>query len=160
MNRDDMNQSRKAIVCATRGGAGSRAVQERAISYAAETDSRLVFLYIIDTSNVGTIEEHLHEALQEELRWMGSALLNIAHKRADNRNISSRIVIREGKVQEEICKFLEDEGADRLFLGAPRGITTTSFGDDPIERFAEAIERESGVYVEIVPPVNPEGVSL
>lgn len=152
MNSNDMKQSGQTIVCATRGGAGSRAVQERAISHAAETDSGLVFLYIIDTSNVGSIEEQLHEALQEELRWMGGALLNIAYQRAENQNINSRIVIRVGKVQDEICKFLENEAAERLFIGAPRGVTTTFFGDDPIERFAEAIEQESGVTVEIVHP--------
>jgi nucleotide-binding universal stress UspA family protein len=160
MTNSDKKRDRGSIVCATRGGAGSRAVQEKAINYAHESDCRLIFLYIIDTTNVDGIEESLHVALQEELRWMGSALLNIAHKRAENRRINSKIVIREGKVLDEICEFLEEDDADLLLLGAPRGTTTASFGDDPIERFAESIEGESGVPVEIVRPDPSEGESL
>jgi len=160
MNSSNNKQSNASIVCATRGGAGSRAVQEKAISYAQESDSKLVFLYIVDTNNVNGIEESLQEALQDELNWLGNALLNIAHKRAKNHRIASKIVIREGKVIDEICNFLEEESADLLLLGAPRGTSASTLGDDPVERFAESIEHESGVPVEIVRPESPEGDPL
>ena len=102
----------------------------------------------------------LQVALQYELNWLGNALLNIAHKRAENRRIASKIVIREGKVADEIVSFLEEESADLLLLGAPRGTSASTLGDDQVERFAESIERESGVPVEIVRPESPEGDSL
>ena len=157
MNDESRKRTNGSIVCATRGGAGSRAVQEKAIDYAQELERGLIFLYIVDTSNINAIEDSLHFALQEELNWMGNALLNIAHKRAENRRITSRIVIREGEVMDEICSFLKEEAAELLLLGAPRGTTTASFGDDPIERFAESIEQESGVRVEIVRPDSATG---
>lgn len=160
MTSDGGKQAAGSIVCATRGGAGSRAVQERAISYAQESGSKLVFLYIVDTNNVNGIEESLQVALQYELNWLGNALLNIAHKRAEYRRIASKIVIREGKVADEIVSFLEEESADLLLLGAPRGTSASTLGDDQVERFAESIERESGVPVEIVRPESPEGDSL
>lgn len=150
-------QTPGSIVCATRGGAGSRAVQEKAISYAQESGSKLVFLYVVDTTNVNGIEESLQVALQSELHWLGNTLLHIAQKRAENRKIPSRIVIRKGKVVDEIVSFLEEESADLLFLGAPRGTSPSTFGDDPVERFAEMIKRESGVPFEIVRPESPEG---
>ena len=55
---------------------------------------------------------------------------------------------------------MEEESADLLLLGAPRGTSASILGDDPVERFAESIERESGVPVEIVRPESPEGDSL
>lgn len=160
MNSSNNKQTGGSIVCATRGGAGSRAVQEKAISYAQESGSKLVFLYIVDTTNVNGIEDSLQVALQDELNWLGNALLNIAHKRAENRRIASKIVIREGKVSDEIVSFLEEESADLLLLGAPRGTSASILGDDPVERFAESIERESGVPVEIVRPESPQGDSI
>jgi len=121
------------IICATRGGAGSRAVQERAIQYAQE-------------------HGHILVALREELRWLGLTLLLIARNRADAAQIDSEIIIREGVVRDEIVNFIDEKSADLLFLGAPRGTTAKLFGDDLVEQFAKSIENESGVAVEIVRP--------
>jgi nucleotide-binding universal stress UspA family protein len=140
------------IVCATRGGAGSRAVQEQAIQYAQERGYRLVFLFVIDMSNLGSADEYLIDAVREELNWLGRTLLLIARRRADAAHISSEIVIREGRVKNEIIKYLDESAADLLLLGAPRGTTDTLIGDDQIERFAKSIEAQSGVMVEIIRP--------
>ena len=140
------------IICATRGGAGSRAVQERAIQYAQEHGHTLVFLFVIDTTNLREVDESLRRALREELRWLGLTLLLIARKRADNAQIDSEIIIREGVVRDEIINFIDEKSADLLLLGAPRGTTATLFGDDLVEQFAKSIENESGVAVEIVRP--------
>jgi nucleotide-binding universal stress UspA family protein len=140
------------IICATRGGAGSRAVQERAIQYAQEHGHILVFLFVIDATNLREVDEGLQRALREELRWLGLTLLLIARKRADAAQIDSEIIIREGVVRDEIVNFIDERSADFLFLGAPRGTTATLFGDDLVEQFAKSIENESGVAVEIVRP--------
>ena len=140
------------IICATRGGAWSRAVQERAIQYAQRNHHVLVFLYVIDTSSLRVVDEGVRKAVREELRWLGLTLLLIARKRANSAQIDSEIIIREGAVRDEIISFIEEKSADLLFLGAPRGTTDTVFGDDLIEQFAESIQNESGVAVEIVRP--------
>jgi len=140
------------IICATRGGAGSRAVQERAIQYAQEHGHILVFLFVIDTTSLREVDEVLRRALREELRWLGLTLLLIARNRADAAQIDSEIIIREGVVRDEIVNFIDEKSADLLFLGAPRGTTAKLFGDDLVEQFAKSIENESGVAVEIVRP--------
>ena len=140
------------IICATRGGAGSRAVQERGIQYAQEQGHALIFLFVVDISSSGEVEDGLQQALREELRWLGLTLLLIAQKRADSAQINSEIIIREGVVREEIIHFINERSADLLLLGAPRGTTTTLFGDDVIEQYANSIQSESGVTVEIVRP--------
>ncbi|MFN2221938.1 MAG: universal stress protein [Chloroflexota bacterium] len=140
------------IVCATRGGAGSRAVRERAIEYASQHGAALVFLFVIDISSLGDADDKLQSAVRDELTWLGLALLRIAQQRADAAHVESEIVIREGPVRDEICNFIKERSADMLLLGAPRGTTTSTFGDDMVEQLAADIERTTGVTVEIVRP--------
>ena len=141
-----------SIVCATRGGAGSRAVQQSAITYARERGTDLVFLFVVDTCSLQNEEDELIRAVCKELLFLGQTLLRIAKKRAANYQVTADIVIREGEVKEEISKFIDERSAELLLLGAPRGTTDTTFGDDVIEQFAEAIHRDTGVEVEIIRP--------
>jgi nucleotide-binding universal stress UspA family protein len=140
------------IVCATRGGAGSRAVQEQAIKYARQRECDLTFLFIVDMSGMDEADEKLKPAVKDELFWIGQTLLQIAQRRANSANISSEVVIREGNVQEEIGRYLRESSATMLLLGAPRGTTTSRFGDDFVEQMATEIQDQSGVPVEIVRP--------
>jgi nucleotide-binding universal stress UspA family protein len=140
------------IVCATRGGAGSRAVQERAIKYAQQRECDLTFLFVVDMSGMDEADDKLKRAVKEELYWLGQTLLQIAQRRAKNENISSEVVIREGNVQDEIRRYLRESSATTLLLGAPRGTTTSRFGDDYVEQMANDIQDQSGVPVEIVRP--------
>ncbi len=140
------------IVCATRGGEGSRAVQLAAIERAKETGHRLVFLYVVSYDSVGEVDKTLETAVREELIWMGKALLNSAQKRAEMGGVKSQLVIREGRVRDEICNYLAEEHAGLLMLGTPRGTTTNVFGDDLVELFAESISESTGIPVEIVRP--------
>ena len=141
-----------SIVCATRGGAGSRAVQQAAISYAREKGNELVFLFVIDTGSVEGEEDELVTAVRDELYFLGQTLLRIAKKRAANYQVAAEIVVRDGTVKDQITKFLGECSAELLLLGAPRGTSDTIFGDDVIEQFAEAIHRDTGVEVEIIRP--------
>ena len=143
------------IVCATRGGSGSRALQRAAIARAREQGSDLVFLFVVDTSSVEGEEPELIRAIHDELRFLGQTLLRVAKKRAAHFQVDADIVIREGKVKEEIDKFLAESQAELLLLGAPRGTTETTFGDDVIEQFALTIHRDTGVEVEIIRPSEP-----
>ncbi len=140
------------IVCATRGGAGSRAVQQAAITYARERGTGLVFLFVIDTGSVEQEEAELVAAVRDELLFLGQTLLRIAKKRAANYQVAAEIIVRDGRVKEQITKFLDESSAELLLLGAPRGTTDTTFGDDVIEQFAESIHRDTGVEVEIIRP--------
>lgn len=140
------------IVCATRGGEGSRAVQMAAVARAKETGRPLVFLYVAAPSILGKIDATLETAVHEELTWMGKALLSIAQQRAHAANLEARMVIREGSVEEEITRYLQQRHASLLLLGAPRGATANVFGDDAVERFAESIRTTTGIDVEIVRP--------
>ena len=141
-----------AIVCATRGGQGSRAAQLQAIKEAKETGERLVFLYVVDINSIGYFKEALAPAIRAELRWLGRALLHIARQRAEQEGLQAKIVLREGNVKDEIEAFLQECRASLLLLGAPRDTTRTVFGDDAIEKFAHEVEVDTGLPVRVVRP--------
>jgi nucleotide-binding universal stress UspA family protein len=140
------------IVCATRGGAGSRAVQLAAIDRAKRSGNPLVFLYVAAPSDMGHISTALQEAVREEMIWLGKALLFVAEKRAHDAGLKAATVIFVGDIQEEISNYLTAHNAAVLLLGAPRGTTADVHGDDAIERFAKKISESSGVDVQIVRP--------
>lgn len=142
-----------SIVCATRGGEGSRAAQLAAIERAKATDKPLIFLYVVDPHSLDDeVDESLRDALLAELNWMGETLLRIAQKRADAAYLGTEVRIRRGSVREEIVRFVKDAKADTLVLGAPRGTTANVFGDDAIERLAESIRQQTAVAVEVIRP--------
>jgi nucleotide-binding universal stress UspA family protein len=144
------------IVCATRGGEGSRAVQLAAIERAKQSGKDLVFLFVADTTMHEHVEENLQTAVRDELVWMGNAMLQIARLRAGARHIDVQLKVRVGEVLEEIERFLQDSQADLLLLGAPRGTTAAIFGDDAIEKFARTIHQDTGIQVEVIRPEEVE----
>ena len=109
-----------------------------------------------DDSMRDRVEENLRTAVRDELVWMGNAMLQIAKLRAGARNIDVTLKVRVGKVQDEIERFLQDSQASLLLLGAPRGTTTTVFGDDAIEKFAQTIQDDTGITVELIRPEEVE----
>lgn len=140
------------IVCATRGGEGSRAVQMAGINEARRSGNGLVFLYV--TAPDGMIQEDvdLQTAVSAELSWVGQALLRIAQKRANAADITAELVIRKGQVREEIARYLQETDVDLMLLGAPRGTTPHIIGDDAVERFAQFLESETGVTTRVIRP--------
>jgi nucleotide-binding universal stress UspA family protein len=141
----------KPIVCATRGGEACRRTQERAIDLAKERDAELIFLYIVDPSLVGPVDESLAEALNDEMTRMGRSLMRIAQGRARERDVTAQAVVRHGAVQQNIKDFVCEVGASTLVIGAPRtGTVPQAFTPTGIQRFAQEVHEETGVEVVVV----------
>ena len=142
----------ECIVCATRGGEGSRAAQEAAIRRARKEGKPLVFLYVTAPDSLGDVDEKLIPAIRQELNWMGQTLLQVAKGRAEAAGLKATVKIREGVVQAEIERFLQESNAEVLILGAPRGLTANVFGDDVVEQFAQSIQDDTGIEVQVIYP--------
>ncbi|MCA9996417.1 MAG: universal stress protein [Anaerolineales bacterium] len=140
------------LVCATRGGEGSRAAQLAAIAQAKAENAALTFLYVVDPHSLRGVDDSLETAVSAELHWMGQTLLRIAQNRAHAAGLSTEISLRHGRTTDQICQFLQDTHADLLILGTPRGTTANVFGDDAIEQFATAVEQQTNVPVKLIHP--------
>jgi nucleotide-binding universal stress UspA family protein len=141
----------KRIVCATRGGAASRRVQEEAIALAKESGADLVFLYVADSAACRGMPQELAPVVADELTRLGRSLLHIAHVRARERGIEAGMVARCGQVRQTIVDFVVETGADALIIGAPHAKSATpQFGDEGIRAFAREVAEATGAQVVIV----------
>ena len=138
-----------SIVCATRAGEGSRAVQQAAITLAKQTGRQLVFLYIIESRVYEALEEPMRPIVRAELYWLAKTLLRIAGNRAKEADLQPSLIIREGNVRDEISEVVKNVGASCLLLGAPRHRKANTFGEDAIIDFAKSIQQATGVNVQI-----------
>ena len=102
---------RSAIACATRGGEASRATEDRAIALAREQDADIIFLYVIDASFAhGLSGKFSIDVVEDDLRDIGTIILEQAVQRAQDAGVAARSVIREGNVADEIQRFVENHG--------------------------------------------------
>lgn len=143
------------IVCATRAGEGSRAVQMAAIHEAKDTGQPLIFLYIVESRYYETVDEIMRPFIRAELYWMAKTLVRIAENRARIAGVFPELVTREGLVQTEISKFVNEVPTSSLFLGAPRPHKSNTFDSEAIDLFSLALQDTTGVPVKIVRPLTP-----
>lgn len=143
------------IVCAIRGGAGSRAVQNVAIGEALASDAPLVFLYVIDRRVLEACEANMQPSVRNELYWMGKTLVRIAVARAQAAGLR-RVTwaVREGEVREEIVRAVSARPTRLLLIGASR--RDTHEGPDAAAGFAAWVQATTGVTVEIVAAPSTE----
>ncbi|MGB1251793.1 MAG: universal stress protein [Candidatus Promineifilaceae bacterium] len=140
------------IVCASRGGEGSRAALQAATDYARESNTVVRFLYIVDELQFSDVEPVLKPALMQELLWTGRTLMELASRRGNLAGVTCEVVIRQGRTRDAIVTYMLEHQVKALFLGAPRGTTANIFGDDEIEQFAMEIEKQTNAKVAIVRP--------
>ncbi len=108
------------IVCAIRGGAASRRTQEAAIALARERQAPLVFLYVENPCFAEGGDPALEEAVCDELRRLGRALLGIAQARARERGVEAAAVVRFGPLVPTLVAFLHEVKAQTLVIGESR----------------------------------------
>jgi nucleotide-binding universal stress UspA family protein len=143
------------IICATRGGEGSRAAQQAAVNHAREIGARLEFVFVVDEMQIAGIDNVLRPALRKELLWIGRALVELAARRGRLAGVPAEIVVLEGVLREQLIAYLREHHVDTMYVGAPRGTTANIFGDEEVEQFALLLERESGSNVVVVRPDQP-----
>ncbi len=141
------------IVCAVRGGPGSHATVDKAISLATQKGLTIYFLYVVnlDFLNRSTITR-IH-TVEEEMREMGEFILLTAQSKAEAAGAAAQGVVRDGVVSDEIVKLSADLHADYVILGRPRREGAENvFAHDQLARFVERIEKESGASVALTDP--------
>jgi nucleotide-binding universal stress UspA family protein len=142
-------------VCATRGGEASRRTQERAIALAQERGEPLIFLCVFDPSFAGPLSNELATALADEQRWLGQALLSIAHARAREKGMAAQVEVRCGPVLESIEEYLRQVDAGTLVIGASKTTASLSaFDGSEVQSFADKVHEDTGVEVVVVAAVE------
>ena len=140
------------IICATRGGEGSRAVQSAASARARDEGAHLRFVYVVDDTRYADVDPILRPAVRQELLWLGQTLLELARRRGRLAGASADIDILEGAMRQQLIAYLREHQPQAFYLGAPRGMSANVFDNDEIEQFALEIEQETGIDVMLIRP--------
>jgi nucleotide-binding universal stress UspA family protein len=117
--KEGAEQRRQQIGCATRGGTASRATEDAAIDLARQRGAELIFLYVIDASFAhGLSGKFPIEVVESDLRDIGELILEQAKQRAKEQGVAARAEIRQGRVVEEIERFVASRRSlDVLVVG-------------------------------------------
>jgi len=138
------------ILCATRGGEESHRTQDAAIRMAQERGDELAFLYVV---NVGFLKKTGRavrpDVVAAEMAKMGSFLLEIAQERAREQGVEADVVLRRGRLGDQLEAAICDERATVVVLGKPAG-TKSVFALKSLQALATELEAETRAKVFIL----------
>jgi nucleotide-binding universal stress UspA family protein len=137
------------ILCATRGGEGSQATQDRAIALAREHGDELVFLFVVDISFLSQMAAPIVVDVESRLERMGQFQLAVAQERAAVQDIQVQTMVRRGRLRSELALAAQELGATLIVLGRPSRQTAV-FEHDTLQAFAAGLRAETGIEVRIV----------
>ncbi|MFQ5855249.1 MAG: universal stress protein [Anaerolineae bacterium] len=142
---------RPHIVCAARGGNGSRPAVTRAIALAKERDAGLTFLFVVDAEFLSHAIIGPPSVVHQQLRDMGEFIMATLQAKALESGVTADFAVREGRVREQIRQYLEDNDVEVLVMGRPVEETdAATFDAGTVSNFAAALEHETGVEVVLV----------
>lgn len=117
------------ILCATKGSKSCKVAEDKAIEIAKENNSKLIFLYVIDTKFLEKVSgggEWTEEDAVSGLKNIGSVILDIAKEKALENGIPEENVIteeREGGIVSQIRIIVKEYAADLVVIGRPESDT-------------------------------------
>jgi len=136
------------IVCAIRGGPGSRATVAQAIALARDTGLPLHFLYVVNQDFLFGTGHSPIPVLVERMRHMGESALSAACALASAQGVTAQEMVRYGHVESEIVDLCRESGANYLVLGWPlNGDRENVFTQEFLKQFIQRIEKRIGVQV-------------
>lgn len=112
------------IVCPTKGSKGCKIAEDKAIELAKENNSKLVFLYVIDTRFMerGFGGEGSVSDAASAIGHIGEVILDIAKEKAIERGLQDENILTEkrtGDVTQQINNSVEEHNADLVIIGHP-----------------------------------------
>jgi hypothetical protein len=138
------------ILCATRGGEQSYRTQDAAIDLALERGDELVFIYVVNVDFLRKTRRAVRpDVVTAEMARMGSFLLGIAQERAVKQGVAAEVVLRHGRLRDQLMDAVRDEQANVVVLGKPLS-TTGVFALRGLQALAAELEAETGIEVFIL----------
>lgn len=130
-----MNPMYDDILVPTDGAESMDAVVERAVDIAAQRGATVHALSVIDTEVFLTLEDHLTDAVDEELTANADRAVERVASAATEAGIEHDTAIRRGRPGEEIRRYAEEIDADLLVMGTRRS-------DEPERRMLGSVSQD------------------
>lgn len=138
------------ILCATRGGEQSYQTQDAAIALARERGDELAFIYVVNVDFLNKTGRAVRpDVVAAEMAKMGTFLLEIAQERAREQGVEADLLLRRGRLREQLRAAVRDEGVTAIVLGKPAG-TKSVFALKSLQALATELEAETKAKVFIL----------
>lgn len=145
------------IICAIRGGPSSQPTVHQAIETARQYNISIYFLYVVNLDFLEHSGQARLQVIKEEMQSMGETICMKAQIEAKRAGVESDIIVREGKVTEEIISASHEVDAQYVILGRPEGEDEKNvFSQERLSNFVELLEKETGAKVIFSKKANNE----
>lgn len=135
------------ILCATRGGEAAIENQKAAIERAKNTNSDLIFFYVVDVEFMAHADYAIRsDVVTGEMDKMAEFLMLMAVERAEKRGVPATYIVRHGVFSEELKDTVVEEGITLVVLGRPGG-DESAFALSGLTALAKNITAQTGVDV-------------
>lgn len=141
------------ILCATRGGKDSQATHERAIALAREQKAEVIFLYVFDQHILEKVATPIVINVKAQIDHMLAFLESTALEQARDAGIVARVLVRTGRLRDQLKAVAKEEGATTIMLGSPAG-DASLFQREALQAMIAEIEDATGIPV--VLPTAPQ----
>lgn len=136
------------IICAIRGGPSSQPTIHQAIETARKQKIPIYFLYVVNLDFLEHSGQARLQVIKEEMQSMGETICMKAQIEATRAGVESKVIVREGKVSEEIVNACHEVDAQYVILGRPEGEDVSNvFNKAGLNNFVELLEKETGANV-------------
>ncbi len=149
---NQVNQETVTIVCATRGGEGSKPTVQRAISMARERGLRLTFLYIADLQFMKRAMTGHARLAAEEIRKMGEFIMMTLVEKAQAQGVEADFAVRKARFRDGLLRYLEETHPAMLVLGSSKP-GTAHLNANSLDKLVQEIEEQT---VEVLPGETTE----
>jgi nucleotide-binding universal stress UspA family protein len=137
------------ILCATRGGAASYRAQDAATRLAGERGDELLFLYVVNIDFLDKTARAVRpDVVETEMERLGEFLLEMARERAAEQGVSAEVILRHGRLLEQLVAAASEYQVDSIVLCKPAEGSVYSM--EELESFAAEIEAKTGSQVLIL----------
>jgi len=148
------------IICATKGSKGCKIAEDKAIEIAKENNSKLIFLYVIDTKFMEKARGGGGWAKDDAvlgLKNIGGVIIDIAKEKAIEMGMSPDDVLteeRNGDIASQIKNSAEEHNADLVVIGHPESdagfLERHLISKEGTESFVKRLKEKIGCEVMIV----------
>lgn len=107
------------LVYVSWGGTGRAASLRSAMRTASQADRGLVYLAVIDQASFEDLDDLMVDLVQDELEWLLEAQIELSKRQIDARDLSVRVLVRRGDVDDHVADVVETLGETSVLIGAP-----------------------------------------
>lgn len=136
------------LVYVSWGGTGRTASLRSAYQRAVAEGLALIYLALLDDRAFADLDDDMMDVVTDELEWLLDAQIDLVSHQVSDTPHAVRVVVRAGRVVDEVAELVEACGAALVLVGAP----VPADAQAELDALIEALSARTGADVALVDP--------